>query len=83
MDKRMDRRTVAKGADALAGVAAMGLLSSTAEAGAAAQATPAAVEPSLYERLGGYFAIAAVVNRFSDAVIANPKLNETLPESME
>jgi len=29
-------------------------------------------EPSLYERLGGVFAIAAVVNQFSDALIADP-----------
>ena len=29
-------------------------------------------EPSLYERLGGVFAIAAVVNHFSDAVVQNP-----------
>ena len=28
-------------------------------------------EPSLYERLGGVFAIAAVVDRFSDALIKN------------
>ena len=28
-------------------------------------------EPSLYERLGGAFAIAAVVERFSDAVVRN------------
>ena len=28
-------------------------------------------EPSLYERLGGVFAIAAVVDRFSDAIIEN------------
>ena len=31
-------------------------------------------EPSLYERLGGIFAIAAVVDHFSDAVIANPRV---------
>lgn len=31
-------------------------------------------EPSLYERLGGVFAIAAVVDHFSDAVIANPRV---------
>ena len=74
MDRRMDRRTVAKGAGALAGAAAMGLLPAVAEAGAAAQTTPA--EPTLYDRLGGYFAIAAVVNRFSDEIIKNPKLNE-------
>ncbi len=29
-------------------------------------------EKSLYERLGGVFAIAAVVEHFSDAVVANP-----------
>jgi hemoglobin len=32
-------------------------------------------EPSLYDRLGGIFPIAAVVNRFSDEIITNPKLN--------
>lgn len=31
---------------------------------------------SLYERVGGIFAIAAVVDRFSDAIIENPKLNQ-------
>lgn len=29
-------------------------------------------DKSLYERLGGVFAIAAVVNHFSDAVVKNP-----------
>ena len=29
-------------------------------------------EPTLYDRLGGVFAIAAVVDRFSDAIIDNP-----------
>jgi hemoglobin len=29
-------------------------------------------ESSLYDRLGGAFAIAAVVDRFSDAVVQNP-----------
>lgn len=29
-------------------------------------------ESSLYERLGGAFAIAAVVDRFSDAIVQNP-----------
>src|SRR5262245_50191605 len=31
-----------------------------------------AKEKSLYERLGGIFAIAAVVNHFSDAIVKNP-----------
>lgn len=29
-------------------------------------------DKSLYERLGGVFAIAAVVDHFSDAVVKNP-----------
>jgi hemoglobin len=29
-------------------------------------------DPSLYERLGGVFAIAAVVDHFSDAIVKNP-----------
>ena len=33
-------------------------------------------QQSLYERLGGIFAIAAVVDRFSDAIIVNPRLNQ-------
>ena len=32
-------------------------------------------EQSLYERLGGVNAIAMVVDRFSDAIVNNPKLN--------
>lgn len=34
-------------------------------------------EKSLYERLGGAFAIAAVVNRFSDEVVKNPISGQT------
>jgi hemoglobin len=33
-------------------------------------------QPSLYERLGGVFAIAAVVDHFSDAIIANSKVGK-------
>src|SRR5436190_18709962 len=33
-------------------------------------------EASLYERLGGVFAIAAVVDHFSDAVVANPAVGK-------
>ena len=73
MDRRMDRRTVAKGAGAIAGAAALGLFPTSADATRAPQATSG--EPTLYDRLGGYFAIAAVVDRFSDEIIRNPKLN--------
>jgi hemoglobin len=40
------------------------------------QANPPA-EKSLYERLGGVFAIAAVVDHFSDAVVLNPMVGKT------
>src|SRR3712207_1388260 len=81
MDTRVNRRTVAKGAGVLAGAAATrALLPANAEAAqstATAEST-ATTEPdlSLYERLGGVFAIAAVVDRFSDAIITTPELNE-------
>lgn len=39
---------------------------------AGAQANQTMPEKSLYERLGGVFAIAAVVDHFSDAVVDNP-----------
>ena len=39
---------------------------------AAADNANAQEEKSLYERLGGVFAIAAVVDHFSDAVVKNP-----------
>ena len=41
-----------------------------------AQAAPAP-EKSLYERLGGAFAIAAVVDHFSDAIVKNPIVGQT------
>ena len=34
-------------------------------------------EKNLYERLGGLFAIAAVVDHFSDAVVQNPSVGKT------
>jgi hemoglobin len=33
-------------------------------------------QPSLYDRLGGAFAIAAVIDRFSDALIKNPVVGQ-------
>jgi len=57
-----------------------GLAMSAAPMGAAltgtenayAQSKQTSPEKSLYERLGGVFAIAAVVDHFSDAVVKNP-----------
>lgn len=40
------------------------------------QAAPQ-VEKSLYERLGGVFAIAAVIDHFSDAIVQNPIVGKT------
>ena len=37
-------------------------------------------ERSLYERLGGVFAISAVVDHFSDAVVRNPIVGQQLEE---
>jgi hemoglobin len=45
------------------------MLAAADKAHAANQTMP---EKSLYERLGGVFAIAAVVDHFSDAVVKNP-----------
>jgi hemoglobin len=69
----LTRRAALAGATALVGAGIVGV------AGVGAQGeetTPVAEEASLYERLGGAFAIAAVVDRFSDEIIKNPKLNE-------
>lgn len=40
-------------------------------------------EKSLYERLGGMFAIAAVVDHFSDQLLKNPKVANANPELKE
>jgi hemoglobin len=70
----MDRRTLAKGAGAVAGAAALGLFRASSEASGAPRT--AAAELSLYDRLGGYFGIALVVNRFSDEILKNPVLKK-------
>lgn len=43
---------------------------------ARAQAKDATSEKSLYDRLGGVFAIAAVVDHFSDAIVKNPVVGQ-------
>ena len=40
-------------------------------------------EPTLYERLGGIYAIAAVVDHFSDQLLKNSKVVEANPELNE
>ncbi len=78
---KFDRRRTLKGAAALGVGAALAtggqgtsVDASSGDATATAEDT-AMTEKSLYERLGGIFAIAAVVDRFSDEIIKNPKLN--------
>ncbi len=62
------RRNVVAGLAVTA--APIGMLTAADDAHAqSAQTTP---EKSLYDRLGGVFAIAAVVDHFSDAVVKNP-----------
>lgn len=54
-------------------VAAAGAtLAATAVLGSKGAALAADTEKSLYERVGGVFAIAAVMDHFSDAVVENP-----------
>ena len=40
-------------------------------------------EKSLYERLGGVYAIAAVIDRFSDQLLKNPKIVSANPQLKE
>lgn len=44
---------------------------------AATSAQAAPDEKSLYERLGGVFAVAAVVDHFSDAIVQNPVVGKS------
>lgn len=78
--RRIDRRHTLKGMAAVSAGAALatgGQMAPAAGNQVEAGILPGGVrtEPSLYDRLGGIFAIAAVVNRFSDEIITNPKLN--------
>lgn len=81
---RIDRRRTLQGIAAISVGTALarsreivpaGITHNTAIAAAATSEEATMTEPSLYERLGGIFAIAAVVDRFSDEIIKNPKLN--------
>jgi hemoglobin len=67
MEQYFTRRSVVP---FLALIAAM--VAVLAGAGSAQAVDKKALEKSLYERLGGVFAIAAVVDHFSDAVVKNP-----------
>ena len=64
----LTRRSLVSGLTLLAGSAALGMVTDNADG----ETKPSATEKTLYERLGGVFAIAAVVDRFSDAIVENP-----------
>ena len=64
----LTRRNVVAGLALIAGSAATMVAADNADA----QTKQAVTEKSLYERLGGVFSIAAVVDHFSDAVVKNP-----------
>lgn len=49
----------------------------TVPGAAMAEETKKMTEKTLYERLGGVFAIAAVVDHFSDAIVINPIVGAT------
>jgi hemoglobin len=63
------RRTIVEGAGASVLATSMGAMAGCATATADQETTASA---SLYQRLGGVFAIAGVVDHFSDALIRNP-----------
>lgn len=65
----MTRRSMIAG---LAAVAAAPVATSATANKVYAQAEETKPEKKLYDRLGGVFAIAAVVDHFSDAVVKNP-----------
>ncbi len=60
---------------AAAGLVGVGLVDAVDAGAQTDEATAAAEEPSLYDRLGGIFAISAVVDRFSDGSL--PTRNST------
>src|SRR5215203_2009326 len=66
--KSLTRRTVVAGL-ALTAPAVAGAAGANNVYAQVKQSTP---EKSLYDRLGGVFAIAAVVDHFSEAVVKNP-----------
>src|SRR6187399_1964721 len=68
----LTRRSVTTGLALAAAPAAVWAAADTAHA----QAKQPVPEKSLYERLGGVFAIAAVVDHFSDAVVKNPLVGQ-------
>jgi hemoglobin len=66
------RELLLQGAALLPATAAAALLASTPAAAQPARRPAASGQKSLYERLGGIFAIAGVVDYFSDEIVKDP-----------
>lgn len=73
----MDRRLAMSAIAGLAGLALIQPSAASAEDKPSTKSGANKNEKSLYERLGGVFAIAAVVDHFSDAVVKNPIVGKT------
>jgi hemoglobin len=67
-------RSQERDGDHLSGVTEAPLTDVAVERGGTPTGGAVMGEPSLYERLGGIFAIAAVVDSFSDRLLKNPKI---------
>lgn len=74
LSSSLTRRSIVAGIAATA--APVALAGNNKAYAQAQQTTPAKSEKSLYERLGGIFPIALVVDHFSDALIKNPVVGQ-------
>ena len=77
LNTTMDRRLAMSAVVGLAGLALGQVSSANAQDKPPTKSGTNKNEKSLYERLGGVFAIAAVVDHFSDAVVKNPIVGKT------
>ena len=65
--------SAASAADTIGGTA---VATSAAQAGKSPNSSQCKKDKGLFDRLGGFFGIAGVVNNFSDAILVNPVLNQ-------
>ena len=63
----------ASAADTISGTA---VATTAVQAGKSPNSSQCKKEKGLFDRLGGFFGIAGVVNSFSDAILVNPVLNQ-------
>jgi hemoglobin len=65
--------SAASAADTMSGTA---VATAAAQAGKSPNSSQCKKDKGLFDRLGGFFGISGVVNKFSDAILANPVLNQ-------